>query len=139
MPVREFQPGTILSLEDKTPIEIIEKLGEGGQGTVYRVMINQKEYALKWYHPKTPDAFYKNLVKNIKKGAPNPAFLWPEFITQKANDSFGYVMKLRNIVISENSCSIRPTLNRSPVSFRLHSISAMDSGIFIAPATPIRI
>lgn len=98
MPAREFQPGTKLSLEDNTPIEIIEKLGEGGQGTVYRVLINQKECALKWYHPgilESPEAFYKNLVKNIKKGAPNPAFLWPEFITQKAHDSFGYVMKLR--------------------------------------------
>jgi len=27
-----------------------EKLGEGGQGALYRVVIGKKDFAIKWYH-----------------------------------------------------------------------------------------
>ena len=76
---------------------ILEELGSGGQGTVYKVRYGGKEYALKWYHKPGKPEFYNNLKNNIEKGAPSPAFLWPLFLTEKdAEGCFGYLMELRN-------------------------------------------
>jgi len=84
-------------------IMVKEKLGEGGQGSVYKVSYDGKTKALKWYHPKVlknPDKFYENLENIIKKGAPTKSFLWPQDITKKTytasggSGSFGYVMDL---------------------------------------------
>lgn len=80
-------------------VQVINKLGEGGQGIVYEVKWRGGNYALKWYHKgvgKNADKFYKNLKQNVEKGAPAPTFLWPLAITDKdENGCFGYVMKLR--------------------------------------------
>ena len=95
---RYFTKGSRIPLQNGQSAEVIAKLGEGGQGTVYRVRIGGKEYALKWYHKGTlqnPRRFYQNLENNIRQGAPSPAFLWPEFLTKERDGSFGYVMKLR--------------------------------------------
>ena len=95
---RYFTKGSRIPLQNGQSAEEIAKLGEGGQGTVYRVRIGGKEYALKWYHKGTlqnPRRFYQNLENNIRQGAPSPAFLWPEFLTKERDGSFGYVMKLR--------------------------------------------
>ena len=75
--------------------KVIEELGRGGQGVVYKVDVGGKQMALKWYHVPPDDKFYKNLQKNVDAGAPSEAFIWPEFLTQKENGSYGYVMKLR--------------------------------------------
>lgn len=107
------------------PIKILERLGDGGQGTVYRVDYNGEIKALKWYHDhafdvyqknedgsyvrdadgnKVLDAaeteyaknlFYGNLVNNIKRGSPAPQFLWPQAVTEQSNNSFGYIMDIR--------------------------------------------
>jgi len=80
---------------------ILEFLGGGGQGNVYRVECGGKEMALKWYHKSTidkmknPQEFYENLRANIKKGAPTKAFLWPEELSNWIDGSFGYIMPLR--------------------------------------------
>ena len=76
---------------------VIEELGRGGQGIVYRVDINGKQMALKWYSkpPADADDFYKNLQRNIHYKAPSEAFIWPLDLTVKNNDCFGYVMRLR--------------------------------------------
>lgn len=79
-------------------VTVLEKLGEGGQGAVYRVNYNGSDYALKWYHPNAVndrDAFYKNLQHNAEIGAPSNMFIWPLYITEVVDDSFGYVMALR--------------------------------------------
>jgi DNA-binding helix-hairpin-helix protein with protein kinase domain len=76
--------------------EVIEQLGSGGQGAVYRVRFAGKDYALKWYHKPQSEAFYNNLKDNIARGAPNSNFLWPQFLTKKdADGCFGYLMDLR--------------------------------------------
>ena len=75
-----------------------DKLGEGGQGAVYRVDYNGTAKALKWYSGKkfkNPNKFYTNLENNIKKGKPANIFLWPEDITEKTGEAFGYIMDLR--------------------------------------------
>ena len=79
-------------------VVVQEKLGEGGQGAVYRVDYNGKPKALKWYTGKKfkdPGRFYTNLENNIKIGKPSEAFLWPEDITEKSGGAFGYIMDLR--------------------------------------------
>jgi len=77
-------------------VKILEKIGEGGQGAVYRVELAGKEYALKWYLKAPKKSFYENLKRNIEKGAPDKTFLWPLFLTRKdRSGSFGYIMELR--------------------------------------------
>jgi len=74
-------------------------LGDGGQGKVYPVDYDGKTKALKWYTGKTiknPIKFYENLENNIKEGKPSDAFLWPEAITEKVGEAFGYIMDLCN-------------------------------------------
>ena len=76
-----------------TQARIINYIAEGGQGEVYRVEYNGKEYALKWYSkiPMT-DAFYQNLAHNVKMGKPNDNFLWAVALTEKVKGKFGYIM-----------------------------------------------
>lgn len=79
---------------------ILDEFGSGGQGTVYKVSYQGKEYALKWYHKgvfkNKEKEFYKNLENNITKGAPDEAFLWPLGITSATADgTFGYIMNIR--------------------------------------------
>ena len=86
-------------LADGRTITAIGKLGEGGQGTVYRVRIDgtKEERALKWYFiekVKDPQGFYNNLKGNIKAGTPSPAFVWPEELTEWVNGTFGYIMQI---------------------------------------------
>ena len=93
-----FEPGKVLKTDLGAPIKIVEHLGEGGQGDVYRVEYQGEQKALKWYKPgilRNADAFYQNLSHNISKGSPDPTFLWPEAITERVENSFGYIMNLR--------------------------------------------
>ena len=93
-----FTKGHKIPLVNGSYAEIIQKLGEGGQGVVYRVKIANEEYALKWYHKNAihhPQKFYQNLENNIAKGAPTKAFLWPLYLSEIVDDSFGYIMELR--------------------------------------------
>jgi len=93
-----FEKGTKIPLTNGDSAVIGDRLGEGGQGVVYRVVVSGKDYALKWYHAgtiKDPDRFYKNLGNNIIRGAPTAAFLWPVYLTEQMKDSFGYVMDIR--------------------------------------------
>jgi len=93
----ELKRKTELNTITGKKVKIKKKLGEGGQGIVYRVSYNGKSKALKWYYQnvlKNPDRFYENLENNIKRSALNKSFLWPQDLTEKKNDSFGYIMDL---------------------------------------------
>jgi len=96
----DLPKGYTIQTKNFIKISIGDKLGEGGQGAVYRVDYNGKPKALKWYSGKkfkNPGKFYTNLENNIKKGKPDDAFLWPEDITEKYGEAFGYVMDLRPV------------------------------------------
>lgn len=96
--MKEFSKGQRIKTTTGGELEIIEKLGEGGQGVVYKVNYNGKQLALKWYFSNklsNPDKFYRNIENNIKHGAPTDAFLWPLEITEYLEGSFGYLMELR--------------------------------------------
>ena len=96
--MKEFQRGQKIRTASGGELEVIQKLGEGGQGVVYKVNYAGKELALKWYFGNklsNADKFYRNIQNNIKQGAPTSAFLWPLEITEYFEGSFGYLMELR--------------------------------------------
>ncbi len=96
--MKEFQKGQRIRTVSGGELEVIQKLGEGGQGIVYKVSYNGKQLALKWYFGNklhNADAFYRNIQNNIRQGAPTKAFLWPLEITEYYEGSFGYLMELR--------------------------------------------
>lgn len=100
----DFKSGEQIKLTSNGFITVKNKIGEGGQGSVYCVDYQGKSYALKWYLPSylkglKPDCapFYENLVNNVHAGAPSPSFLWMQAIavTGKHSNGFGYIMELR--------------------------------------------
>lgn len=96
--MKEFQKGQRIKTVSGGELEVIQKLGEGGQGVVYKVNYNGKPLALKWYFGNklnNADKFYRNIQNNIKQGTPTAAFLWPLEITEYFEGSFGYLMELR--------------------------------------------
>ena len=88
--------GNTVSIVTGGKCNVLEQLGEGGQGLVYKVTYNNNEYALKWYHKPCKQEFYDNLKRNIDNGTPASNFLWPLFLTEKDSEGcFGYLMELR--------------------------------------------
>lgn len=91
----ELSKNTKISLVGGSTATVVKELGRGGQGIVYLVTVGGEDKALKWYINPPDDKFYRNLEKNINNGAPSDAFLWPEYVTEKAQGSYGYIMRLR--------------------------------------------
>ena len=91
----ELSKNSIVSLVGGGTATIVKELGRGGQGIAYLVEVCGEKKALKWYLNAPDDKFYRNLEHNIASGAPSDAFLWPEYLTEKQQGSYGYIMKLR--------------------------------------------
>ncbi len=97
-----LSPGfTIRTVHGRT-VTIERYLGDGGQGTVYRVDYDGEPKALKWYKKaglgSDPKAFRQNLVDNVDHGSPSKEFLWPIDVTEYHPDGdglFGYIMDLK--------------------------------------------
>ena len=96
--------GSKIPLEVAGEAEVIEEIGSGGQGSVYKVLLSGKQYALKWYkieYLKDLEAkgilekFKENIRENIKNGPPSDKFIWPLMLTSSFQGSFGYLMPLR--------------------------------------------
>lgn len=92
--MNELKTGTTVRLADGTSAEVLSTLGQGAQGTVYKVRRGGREYALKWYHKDPSGAFYENLRNNASLPAPSPAFLWPKAVAERQEGSTGYLMDL---------------------------------------------
>lgn len=93
----EFKKGDAINLEGGKTAIIGSKLGEGGQGIVYSVDIEGKKFALKWYTFRfsNKEAFKKNIRSNIESKSPDEKFLWPLYLTEEKEGSFGYIMDIR--------------------------------------------
>lgn len=91
----ELQVNTIVEFTNGKQCRVLEELGRGGQGIVYKVDYEGDQYALKWYIKNCTPSFYSNLENNVQQGAPDSTFLWPLAISRHQYDSFGYIMKLR--------------------------------------------
>ncbi len=89
-----FQDNTSIRLSNGSVATIKEALGQGGQGTVYRVTVNGRDYAMKVYTKMPNRKFIQNLEDNVRKGAPTKHFLWPLWTIQSSR-IFGYVMDIR--------------------------------------------
>lgn len=91
---------TLVSSERKLTVCVREKLGEGGQGEVFRAEGNSRAYALKWYNAAqaTPEqkAAIAALVKHgCPKGEAGSRFLWPmDLVEEPLSGRFGYLMQL---------------------------------------------
>lgn len=76
-------------------LKVIDYLGDGGQGEVYKVELNGRLFALKYYYN---DVCNRELKNNLQSIIDNPirseAFAWPLYMVENG-DRFGYIMKLR--------------------------------------------
>ncbi|MCR4561580.1 MAG: hypothetical protein K5694_00015 [Bacilli bacterium] len=92
-----FEENRIIKTTNGDPIRIGKLIGSGGQGDVYIVDFKGQKKALKWYRKFAvdKDKFRKNLIENVRRGRPDPAFLWPEAVTEEVDGSYGYIMDLR--------------------------------------------
>ena len=87
--------GTSVRLSNGETAVVKSRLASGGQGVIYLVKVGMKKMALKWYLRHPGKAFLKNLMDNVRRGAPAPNFIWPLAVTEEVLGSFGYVMELR--------------------------------------------
>lgn len=74
-------------------------LGEGGQGEVFRVNLEGRPFALKWYNDLVLErdrGLRERLRVAIDKGAPSAKFIWPfELAALPDGRRLGYLMRLR--------------------------------------------
>ncbi|MEU1403642.1 protein kinase [Streptomyces sp. NPDC005728] len=88
--------GTRLAAENGDEVEIVDFLGAGGQGEVYRVRTPDGERALKWYYPTCATGEQQGIVRElVAREFADDRFLWPEAHVPAHHGSFGYLMGLR--------------------------------------------
>lgn len=80
---------------DGEQVEILNLLGEGGQGEVYLVKKGEETLALKIYKEEMSDDFRYNLKRNAEQGSPSKDFLWPKTVIEWEDGDFGYFMDVR--------------------------------------------
>ncbi len=75
-------------------IAVLGRMGSGGQGEVYRILLGGKEYAMKLFFPRfCEEGRRKSLLLLIERPIRSEAFLRPLFFVE-GGDRFGYVMEL---------------------------------------------
>ena len=91
---------TLVSSELKLSIRVGAKLGEGGQGEVFRAEEGHNAYALKWYNatqatPEQKEAIAALVKHGRPKGQAGSRFLWPmDLVEDPTSGRFGYLMHL---------------------------------------------
>jgi len=92
-----LRSGTLIKSDSGNAYKVMRLLGAGGQGEVYEAQLGSRKVAIKWYFQRTARRQQKEVLANlIRKGTPDPSFLWPEdLISEHSGQTFGYVMPLR--------------------------------------------
>ncbi|MDE5628924.1 MAG: hypothetical protein K2I69_05125 [Muribaculaceae bacterium] len=93
-----LKPGTRLAMSDGRPLVVLGFIASGGQGEVYKVRLENRIMALKWYTERNiidNNGFLATLRYNCAQEPPSAAFIWPEGVTKRMYGSYGYVMRLR--------------------------------------------
>ena len=91
---------TLYSETLQLTLQVENKLGEGGQGEVWRVTNGDHAYALKWYHadratPEQQDSIRYLVRQGSPQGAAGKRFIWPLDLVKAAEGTqFGYLMPL---------------------------------------------
>ena len=69
-------------------------IAEGGQGQIYKVTSNGRDWVLKWYFNKEIANEQEQFLENIiSRGPPTNKFIWPlEIVTDPYIPNFGYIM-----------------------------------------------
>ena len=96
--IETLKKGQTLTTEAGGGVVVEHLLGSGGQGEVYQVQWQGKPFALKWYYQHTAtDGQLRNLRELVRRGSPDPRFLWPLDIVPPGTGAvgYGYVMRLR--------------------------------------------
>lgn len=149
----------------KSECKIVDFIGSGGQGEVYRARYKGKDVAVKWYYKHTATVEQKKILEAlIKEGTPNESFMWPIEIVEPDGGSapksaaagvgngFGYIMTLRppeyKVMVSVMNRSADPSffslitaaLRLADSFFKLHAkgLCYRDisyNNIFIEPKT----
>ena len=91
--------GSELQTEIGQTVRILDVLGEGGRGAVYKVQYGNQQKALKWYLPNREpgidsNALVMSLRKSIMAGPPAKGFIWPQDLIVWQNGGFGYIADL---------------------------------------------
>lgn len=80
---------------------VLDLLGSGGQGEVYRVEARDgarvQRFALKWYYPEWANPEHFEALRRLTTSTPpGPRFLWPlDLVIVPGRPEFGYLMELR--------------------------------------------
>ena len=96
----ELKMGDRVRILNGGECKVLAKLGEGGQGIVYKVSYEGKEMALKMVLFEENENSKRQSTaickENIEQGAPTDSFLWPQELSEYSQgESFGYLMELR--------------------------------------------
>lgn len=91
--LHQLQRGTSLRCNAGT-VRVIDFIAEGGQGEVYRVELNDRQYALKYYFKELCNSSLKNNLQHIiDDPIESKSFAWPLYLVENGVQ-FGYVMEL---------------------------------------------
>ncbi|MFF4011614.1 protein kinase [Streptomyces sp. NPDC001717] len=87
---------TRLTADSGTSVEVVDLLGAGGQGEVYRVRTPVGERALKWYYPTCATPAQEDIVRQlVDRDFDDDRFLWPRDFVSDGRGGFGYLMEIR--------------------------------------------
>jgi serine/threonine protein kinase len=112
-----LKPNQSLTTPSGLSCTVQQLLGSGGQGEVFRALLGNQPFALKWYHPGTVTPEQRDaLAQLVKKGPPSEHFLWPLELVTDRSEGLGYLMPLRPSRFRSATSLVRRTVD---VTFRI--------------------
>ncbi|MEV0623022.1 hypothetical protein AB0I81_57560 [Nonomuraea sp. NPDC050404] len=91
-----LKSGEVLRTAQGEDVTVLDYLGAGGQGEVYRVQHGGRVRALKWYYQQSATPMQRSIVEDlVNRAFDDDRFLWPTHMVLGSKESFGYLMDLR--------------------------------------------